>query len=96
MLAWMPDSLKFLDAEDRTNTLLECAIAASAAERFRLKEGRWPTNLEELVQAKLLAAVPEDVYADKPLRLRVAADGIVIHSRTGSGEYLGDAARSAR
>jgi hypothetical protein len=67
-------------AEQRTLAFLGCAQVGLAAERQRLKFGRWPATLTELVDRKLLSAVPEDPYDGKPLRLRNAADGIVIHS----------------
>jgi len=37
---------------------LHCAIVAIAAERFRVATGRWPASAQELMDAKLLDAVP--------------------------------------
>jgi hypothetical protein len=56
-----------------------CAIAALAAERFRLRHGRWPEALEPLVP-EFLAGVPLDPFDGRPLRLRRTQDGVVIYS----------------
>ncbi|MCI0640640.1 MAG: hypothetical protein L0Y72_07125 [Gemmataceae bacterium] len=77
--------------EQRTDTLLYCAMAGIAAERFRLKEKRWPHSLQELVEAKLLKEVPEDLMDGQPLRFRRAKDGIVIYSVGLNKDYQGDA-----
>jgi hypothetical protein len=58
---------------------LRCAIAALAAERYRLAHGAWPPSLAALVP-HYLSAVPLDLYAGKPLRLRRLGDGLVIYS----------------
>jgi hypothetical protein len=61
-----------------------------AAERFRLKQDRWPADMGELVRSNFLSATPEDRWNGKPLSLRRAADGIVIHSAGPRGTYAGD------
>ncbi len=81
---------KVAEAEQRILTKLDCTMTAVAAERFRIKHARWPTKLDELVEHKMLAAVPEDLYDGQPLRLRRAADGIVIYSIGKDGAYRGD------
>src|SRR5262245_30354831 len=82
---------KVADAEQRADTRFNCTIAGLAAERFRLKHDRWPNSLDELVQAKLLAESPEDLYDGKPIRLRRTPDGIVFYSIGPDGNYEGDA-----
>jgi hypothetical protein len=67
-------------AERRSRALLNAAIAALAAERFRRDQGRFPASLDELVVANLLAAVPADPFDGNPLRFRQLADGLVIYS----------------
>jgi hypothetical protein len=52
---------------------------ALAAERFRLDQQRWPTNLKELAP-KYLTTVPLDPFTGKPLLLKQEADGITIYS----------------
>jgi hypothetical protein len=76
----LPACLKVAEAERRDDTLLSCAVAALAAERFRLKQNRWPASAEELVKTGFLKTVPLDLYDGKPLRYRRAKDGLVIHS----------------
>jgi hypothetical protein len=75
-----PAVWRLAELELRHEAVMECAIAAFAAEEFRLREKRWPKDLEELVAAKLLPGIPLDVYDGHPLRLRHAPDGVVIYS----------------
>ena len=86
-----PSARKIAERERHADTLLHCTIAGLAAERFRLKHQRWPESLDELIQAKLLAEAPEDLYDGKPIRLRRTADGIVFYSVGKDGNYQGDA-----
>lgn len=75
----------------RGTALLRCAIAATAAERYRLKHGHWPDALTDLVPG-FLQAVPPDPMDGKPLRFRRLADGLLIYSvgtdRTDHGGHL--------
>jgi hypothetical protein len=75
-------------AEQDSDPLLECAVTALAAERFRLRAKRWPKDLAELVTARLLPKVPMD-YDGKPLTLRHAKDGLVVYSRVTGDSYEG-------
>jgi hypothetical protein len=63
-----------------TQAKLRCAVAAVAAERFRLAHNRWPQALDVLVQAGFLDAVLIDPFDGKPLRLKRRAEGLVIYS----------------
>jgi hypothetical protein len=58
---------------------LRTAIAAVAAERFRLANKRWPKDLAELTPA-YLNAVPLDPYDGKLLKLRATEDGLLIYA----------------
>ena len=87
----VPGYERVAELDRKTNTQLDCATVAIAAERFRRKESRWPTSLDELVQTKLLAVVPEDLFDGDRLRLRRADDGIVIHAVGPNGINRGDA-----
>jgi hypothetical protein len=60
-------------------------------ERYRLQNGRWPDSLDEVVAAKFLDKVPTDHFDGKPLRYRMASDGVVIYSVGKAGNYHGDA-----
>ena len=70
---------------------LECAVAGIGVERFRVKHGRWPTTLDEVVAAKLLDSVPADVFFGKPLHYRNTSDGVVVFSVGPDGICAGDA-----
>jgi hypothetical protein len=59
---------------------MRCAIAAVAAERYRLAQGGWPESLEALVTAGLLREVPADPYGGAPLRFVRLNDGVLIYS----------------
>ncbi|MSQ93930.1 MAG: hypothetical protein EXR98_05160 [Gemmataceae bacterium] len=74
-----------------SRALCGCAIAALAAERYRLQHKHWPAALADLVAANLLDEVPTDPYDGKPLRLRATKSGIVIYSVGPNGDYGGTA-----
>ena len=63
----------------RITAQLECTRVALAAERLRLKTGRLPGSIDELVP-EYLDAVPLDPFDGKPLRLATTDEGIVIYS----------------
>ena len=76
---------------------LSCAVAGLGVERFRLKHGRWPDSLEEVVAAKLLDKVPTDVQDGKPLHYRKTVDGAVVFWSAGENtSYAGDAVETGR
>jgi hypothetical protein len=71
---------KCTDAFHRNQALLSSAAAALAAERYRLKHGRWPETLDALVP-EFLTRVPDDPYATgRRLRIAKLPDGIAIYS----------------
>jgi hypothetical protein len=73
---WMtgvPTWLGMTDAQIRT------AVAALAAERFRIDQGRWPKSLDQLVP-RYIPAVPRDPFVNAPLKLLELADGLFIYS----------------
>jgi hypothetical protein len=55
-------------------------FVALACERYRMQHAKWPDTLDQLVEAKLLDAIPADPYDGKPLRLARFQGGIVIYS----------------
>lgn len=75
-----PSMVVVHDAECRSQAGLRTAVAALACERYRLKEGRWPATLDDLVRAGLIHAVPVDPIDGAPLRYRHQRDAIVIYS----------------
>jgi len=62
------------------------ALVALAAERFRLRPGRWPETLSELVP-QYLPDVPDDPFDGAPLRYRCLEAGFAVYS---VGEDRGD------
>jgi hypothetical protein len=73
----------------RSRAQLRSALAAVAAERYRLARGHWPENLEALKEAGTLREVPTDLYNEQPLRLRRLEDGLIIYSVGPDGEDNG-------
>jgi hypothetical protein len=63
----------------RKDAALRCAAAALAVERYRLRHGRWPENLDALVP-DLLRAVPADPFDGRPLRYRRTAAEVAVYS----------------
>ena len=55
------------------------AIAALAAQRFRISTGRWPDSLRDLVP-EYVREVPQDPFGDGALQARKIADGWVVYS----------------
>jgi competence protein ComGC len=86
-----PNTTKIGQVEQRVHSNLACAVAALAAERFRLQKNRWPKSLAELVQAGYLKKIPIDLFDGKPLRFRRTKDGLVIYSIGPDGNYDGKA-----
>lgn len=78
----VPATAKVEKADRRVHIHLRSMIVILACERFRLQDQskRWPASLDELVKAKLLAAVPTDPMDNQPLRYRRTPDGIVVYS----------------
>jgi hypothetical protein len=75
-----PSFIKTREEVRRMHAHLRCAVAALAAERYRLARKRWPDALDDLVKAGFLDAVPIDPYDSKPIRLKRMADGLIFYS----------------
>ena len=58
----------------RNETQRRLTLTAIALERFRLRNGKFPTELDPLVP-QFLSAMPIDLMSAKPLRYRLNADG---------------------
>jgi hypothetical protein len=61
------------------DALIRTAVAALAAERFRLDHACWPESLDQLTP-KYLSAVPNDPFIHGPLKFRKLSDGLFIYS----------------
>jgi hypothetical protein len=63
---------------DQTRT--RCAVAAIAAERYRLKYDRWPNGVAELMKEGLLKEPITDPYDGQPLRFHRTETGMTVYS----------------
>jgi hypothetical protein len=70
---------KLAMASQRSQAQMRCAIAALAAERYRLQHGAWPRLLDDLVKDGLLKEIPKDPYDGQPLRWRRTATGVIVY-----------------
>jgi hypothetical protein len=84
-LILMPAVDKIAGAVHRNRALLTCAIVAVAAERYRLRHGKWPESLEKL-PPDLLPISPIDPLSDGLVRYRVLPDGVIVYSVGRDGE----------
>jgi hypothetical protein len=69
----------FGDACARRDALAQCMRVLIAAERFRVKKNRWPTDMSELVP-EYLPVVPLDPFDGKPIRFVAWKDGVKAYS----------------
>lgn len=76
----LPAVQKVAAAEQRHRAHLRSAIAALAAERFRMRHHEWPTSLQALVADGLLTKTPRDPFDRNPLRICRTEDGLIIYS----------------
>ncbi len=65
----------------RRHAETRCAVAALAAERYRLKHGRWPDKLDQLVPEFLTKPLLDPFDPGAPgLRLKRTEDGLIFYS----------------
>jgi hypothetical protein len=83
-----PAFLKVRESQCRTQANLRCALAAVAAERYRLKQGAWPESLDVLVKSGLLDAVPTNPFDGQPIRLVRAGEGLIIQCGEGNSAVI--------
>lgn len=86
----LPAADRSAEAALRTRTNLLCAAACVACERFRLKHGRFPKELAELVPA-FLPAVPLNPFDGKPLTFRAFEDRVAIYGWNDNGRFAREA-----
>lgn len=75
----VPSLERAMQLDARTTGIVRSAIAALAAERYRMDKGRFPSRLDELTPG-YLETVPLDPFDDKPLKYWVTDREIVIYS----------------
>jgi hypothetical protein len=71
----------------RTKTQREATLTILAALRFQKEKGKYPDNLDELVQAGYLTKLPVDPFSDKPIAYRKTDNSFLLYSW---GENLKD------
>ncbi|MBI5091377.1 MAG: hypothetical protein HZB26_02925 [Candidatus Hydrogenedentes bacterium] len=76
----LPTYISLFSDQDRYTARTTLEQAALAVERYRLKRGRAPSSLSELVP-EFLDAVPTDPFTMKPLSYEVHGQGYTLHSR---------------
>jgi hypothetical protein len=80
----MPSPTALNDQFRAHHALLRSLRVALAAERYRLRQGKWPDRLQDLVPG-LLEEVPMDPFDGKPLRGRRLRDGYAVYSVGANG-----------
>ena len=75
----IPSLQRAMTLHVKSTAHLHCALAAVAAERFRLNTGRLPNSPNELVP-DYIDEWPTDPFDGQPMRFAVTDDGIVIYS----------------
>jgi type II secretory pathway pseudopilin PulG len=80
-------------AEDRGVAYSSLGQVALALAAYRAEHGTYPTQLAQL-SPKYLAAIPEDPFADGPLRYKRTKTGCVVYSIGPNGKDDGGASRS--
>lgn len=75
----LPAAHKLASATVRGTADARCVVAGLACERFRLKHGRFPNALAELVPA-FLPAVPLDAFTGEPLGYEKCDGGAIVFS----------------
>jgi hypothetical protein len=85
MSSMLLPSLSRVVVRDASNqALIELATSALAVERFRLAEGRLPTNLKELT-SRFFDTVPIDPFDGNPVRYRRLPNGYLVYSVDADG-----------
>jgi len=74
-----PSLGRAFEVDVRLTAQIRSARAALAAERYRLDNGRFPEQLDQLA-GDYLDRVPIDPFDDKPLRYRLDDDALIIYS----------------
>jgi hypothetical protein len=74
-----PAGANFANAYVRSRALLRVGEGLAACERFRIANGRWPDDVNELVP-NYVAAPLVDPYDGKPLRMARTSDGLTLYS----------------
>ncbi len=58
----------------------EAVITILALERWKLDKGKYPENLDELVENDYITAIPMDPYSDEAIVYKMTEDGFTLYS----------------
>ena len=75
----VPKTNTFAETFRRKTALVSTMRGLIAAERYRMKHGKWPATLAEVVP-EFLKAAPTDPFDGTPLKVVRVADGIIVYS----------------
>ena len=75
----IPSLTASFDACARTLAYQQAVLAAIAAQRYRLRHGRFPAQLDDLCP-DFLTAVPKDPFDGQPLRMLTRDGALIIYS----------------
>ena len=76
---FLPKMSTLVNRYQQAQVELQCRCCSLAAERYRLKHGRWPMSLDALVP-EFSNKVPDDLFGEGPLRSRRTDQGFVVYS----------------
>ena len=76
----MPSFQRAAELNFRAKALHEAMVAVLALRRWCLEKGQYPETLNQLVKEGYLKALPDDHYAEGPLRYERRGDDFVLYS----------------
>jgi hypothetical protein len=75
----IPAEANAAQAYVRSRAALACGQVMVAAERYRIRHGRWPDSIDDL-SPEFLAKVPLDPFDAKPIRMQKTEEGLLFYS----------------
>ena len=76
---YLPPTSKVAEAARRKTASVATMRGLIAVEGFRMKDGKWPAKLDDVVP-EFLERVPTDPFDGKPIRMAKVADGVIVYS----------------
>jgi hypothetical protein len=81
---FLPATAAAMEAQDRSNTMLDLERLAAALAMYRIRNGNYPDKLDQLVP-DVLDKLPVDLYYGKPFVYKRTADGYLLYSMGANG-----------
>ncbi len=76
---FVPATNKVAEAHRRKTAWVASMRGLIAVERFRMKHGKWPANLADMVP-EFLQEIPTDPFDGTPLKMVKVTDGVIVYS----------------